>query len=75
MTSSKAWSWALGGSTPGKRSFSKPMKTGMSLSRIFGTLKSLRALKRTSASAWPSTDLNKVPATTKTDLMARSPQS
>ena len=75
MTSSNFKSTALGGSTPGKRSFIRPMKTVISMLRILGTLKSRSALKSTSDSAWPSLDRSRVPATTSTDLMALRPQS
>mmetsp|Transcript_11916 Transcript_11916/g.29155 ORF Transcript_11916/g.29155 Transcript_11916/m.29155 type:complete len:205 (-) Transcript_11916:1787-2401(-) len=64
-----------GGSWPGNRSPSKPKKTTSSSLTIFGMLKSRSArIKRASSASVGSARL-KPPATTRTDLIARRPQS
>jgi len=72
---SKFISLFLGISTPGKRSLNNPEKTSISWKAILGILKSLRALISSAASATVASALLNPPATTKTDLIALSPQS
>jgi hypothetical protein len=60
---------------PGNKSPKRPKKTSESYAVILGILKSLNALIRIAYSEISGSERLKLPATTKTDLMALRPQS
>jgi len=60
---------------PGNKSHKRPKKTSESYAVILGILKSLNALIRIAYSEISGSERLKLPATTKTDLMALRPQS
>mmetsp|Transcript_37778 Transcript_37778/g.79124 ORF Transcript_37778/g.79124 Transcript_37778/m.79124 type:complete len:205 (-) Transcript_37778:2741-3355(-) len=63
------------GSSPGNKSPSRPKKTTSSSLTILGMLKSLKARINSASSAMSGSARLKPPATTRTDLIARRPQS